>query len=228
MQHLDGCYERVARAREVLEDLKRRADDICEAKRDGVLIERKPGRVRLSDGREVDAVIGKAKFPIEPVPLIISILVGEIVYHLRTALDYLIYELAQFDAKEVIKTTQFPMEEFEKGFEGRRNSFLKGVSDEHVAAIKHLQPFEGCQWTRVLRELSNSDKHRHHTIVASPIMVSPAPGSTEAILAGQDVNVKGDVAVSILFADGTPVVETLEQLHSEVTQVLDMFKTEFE
>lgn len=228
MQDLDGCYERVARAGEHLADLRRRASRICEAKLDSVSIERRPGRVRLPGGREVDAVIGTAKFPIEPVPVIISILVGEIIYHLRTALDYLIYELAQLDAKEVIKMTQFPIEEHENGFKGRRNTFLKGVSDEHVAAIKHLQPFDGCQWTRVLRELSNSDKHRHHTIVTSPVNVAPAPGSTEAILAGQAVDVKGDVSVSILFSDGPPVVDKLEQLQFEVAQVLDTFKPEFE
>lgn len=229
MQHLDGCYARVARAREHLAELKRRAAAICEPKRDSVVIERKPGRVRLPGGREVDAVLGSVKFPVgTPVPLIISILIGEIIYNLRAALDYLIHELAHFDAKEVIDKTQFPIEDSESGFKSRRNNFLEGVSDEHVAAIKRLQPCDGCQWTRVLRELSNSDKHRHHTVVASPVSVSPAPGSTEAILAGQTVDVKGDVSVRIVFRDGTPVVETLEQLQSEVAQVLDAFKPDFE
>ena len=224
---LDGCYQRVARAREHLTDCKQRTAAICETKRDNVFIERKPGRIRLPDGRWKKAVLGTVQAPFGPLPAILSILVGETIYNLRAALDYLVYELAILDSGQVKEKTQFPIDDCEKVFRGRRSSYLKGVNEEHVAALKRLQPCDGCQWTRVLRELSNSDKHRHLTITTAPVTVSPSPGSTEAILAGQPVDVKGDVFVTIVFSNGTPVVETLEQLQSEVVQVLDAFNSEF-
>ena len=227
MHPLDGPDERVARAREHLVDLKERIDVICEATRQEVFIKREPGRVKLPNGREVDAVIGHAEWPIKPVPVIISILIGETIYNLRAALDYLVYALANPGAVVVNEKTQFPIEETEESFKGRRKNWLKGVSDPHVAAIQALQPFEGCNWTRMLGELSNSDKHRHHTVVVNAVRIAPTPGSTEDIMVGKSVDVKRDVSVNVHFPNGALIIETLEQLQSEVAAVLDKFHPEF-
>jgi hypothetical protein len=227
MHPLDGTYERMARAGEHLADLRDRADAICEEKRQGVVIHREPTRFQLEDGREIDGVFARADWTSEPIPVVISILIGEVIYNLRAGLDYLVYALANPGTVVVNEKTQFPIENTENAFVSRRNTFLKGVTDKHVASIERLQAFDGCDWTRTLRDLSNSDKHRHHTIVANPVHVTTAPGSTEAIIAGEVVDVEDDIAVSIFFRDRTPVIETLEQLLSEVTQVLDAFKPEF-
>ncbi len=227
MHPLDGAYERVNRAREHLADLKQRADTFCQNKRDSVVIQRKPATFRLADGREVKGVLGSATVPVSPLPPIIGILVGETVYNLRASLDYLVYELARFDAGKVIEMTQFPIEDTESGFKGKRNSYLKGISEKHVESIQKLQPCAGCRWTQRLREISNPDKHRHLVTGASPVIISPSSGSTEAIMSGQTANVKNDVVVQITFNDRTPVVETLEQLLSEVAKTLDTFKPEF-
>jgi len=40
-----------------------------------------------------------------------------------------------------------------------------------------------------------------------------------------DMNV--EVTFEVHFDDGTPVIETLEILHSEITSVLDEFKPDF-
>jgi hypothetical protein len=37
---------------------------------------------------------------------------------------------------------------------------LKGINPLHMAAIERLQPYKGCGWTKMLRDLSNPDKHR--------------------------------------------------------------------
>ena len=228
MHELDGAYERTRRARNHLTNLKRRIKAFTQVMRDDVFIERKPAIIRLPDGTEVAGVLGTATSTIRPVPLIISILVGETIYNLRAALDYLVYELARHDAERIIDGTQFPIERREEGFKGRRTTWLKGINDEHVTAIERLQPYKGCDWSSLLRDLSNPDKHRHLTAVENPVVISPSPGSTEAIIAGQTVDVKDDVSVSIVLGDGTPVVEALQQLQSEITQVLDAFKPEFE
>ncbi len=228
MHELDGAYERTRRTRNHLTNLRRRIKAFTQLIRDDVDIERKPATFRLPDGREVTAVLGSATSTIRPVPLIISILVGETIYNLRAALDYLVYELARHDAKRIVDGTQFPIESREESFKGRRNTWLKGISDDHVTAIERLQPYKGCNWSSLLRDLSNPDTHRHLTAVKNPIVVSPSPGSTEAINAGQTVDVKDDVSVSIVLHGGTPVVEALQQLQSEITQALDAFKPEFD
>lgn len=82
-------------------------------------------------------------------PLDLSIRVGETVYNLRSAMDYLIYSLARHDSGRIQKGTQFPIESGKQGFLRRRNTFLRGVADEHVAKIERYQPYRGCPWTPI-------------------------------------------------------------------------------
>ncbi|MGA2670852.1 MAG: hypothetical protein ABSF21_05515, partial [Dehalococcoidia bacterium] len=78
-----------------------------------------------------------------------------------------------------------------------------------------------------LRDISNPDKHRRITVVDSPIVVGSEVDSTEALLANQSVNVKDIFSFEIIFQDGTPVIETLEQFVFKVIETLDSFKPEF-
>lgn len=224
---MDGAYQRVKRAKIHLANLKKRMRVFRQVIDDSIVIERKPGMVRLENGRDVQGVIGSASFTIPKTPYILTILIGETIYNLRAALDYLIYELAQLDSKQIIEGTQFPIEGSKKRFDSRRENFLKGVSDEHIAVIKGLQPCYGCQWTKMLQSISNPDKHREFTIISRGVDIGIMPGSTEAIIANQPVDVKAGVSVNVAFSDGTPIIETLEQLHSEITKVLDLFKPKF-
>ena len=54
-----------------------------------------------------------------------------------------------------------------------------------------------------------------------PIQRAPHP------VTGIEVEMKVYVAGSILFRDGTPVIETLEKLILEVGETLEAFKSEF-
>jgi len=228
MQPLNGAYKRVERAGKHLTNLNRRVNIAQQAIIDSVVLQRKPQKFQLSDGRVVNGVLGSVTFPLNaPIPPIINILIGETIYNLRAALDYLIYDLARLDSGKVINGTQFPIEDVVKRFKGRRNTFLKGLSDEHVAAVEGLQPCHGCHWTKILRDISNPDKHRHLTFVRHPINISLSEGSTEAIIAGKAVDVKKDIYAQIAFSDGMPVVETLNKLKVEITKTLDAFKPEF-
>lgn len=227
MHRLDGAHQRIDRAEEHLNEVRLRCEAHGQAIRQTVAIERKPATFRFPDGREVQGVLGQLSGQLGPVPDRVSILVGETIYNLRAALDYLVYELALCDAGEVRFGTQFPIESTEKGFVRRRPNYLNGVSQAHIAAIKWLQPYKGCNWTARLRDISNPDKHSHLTILASPIRLSPAPGSTQRIIAGEAVDVESDVSVLVAFSDGTPVVETLEQLLASVAQTLQAFDPDF-
>jgi hypothetical protein len=230
MHPLDGAYDRVSRAREHLEDLKPQVNALRQATHNRVSLNRKPGVFTLPDGRRVPAVRGSVSTLIIPAPLRVSTLISEVAQNLRIPLDYLAYELACFDAKRIVDHTQFPVADSEERFKDllARYNLRDTLTTDHIAAIERLQPLRGCHWIARLGELCNPDKHRHLTGVISPIVITLLPGSTEAILAGKPMHMKHDIAVQIAFSDGTPVVESLEQFHSQVSQVLRDFEPEFE
>jgi hypothetical protein len=179
----------------------------------------------------------------EPWPML-SVLVGEVVYNVRAALDYFVYELAFIDSGKPQRGTQFPIESTPEGFARRRKTFLKGVSDEHVALIERLQPHAGCQWTKILALLSNPDKHMHLTVLAnmteSVAKVSKGEfGAFDHVATGQvfraesgpnpgDVHVDFSVSIRIAFPEGPEVVETLEVLKTQVSQALQGFKADIQ
>jgi Holliday junction resolvasome RuvABC endonuclease subunit len=45
---------------------------------------------------------------------------------------------------------------------------------------------------------------------------------------GTDVYVKARLASTIQFTDGTPIIERLEEIKSEIAHVLEKFKPEFQ
>jgi hypothetical protein len=68
------------------------------------------------------------------------------------------------DSGNATPRTQFVIADSEERWEDQRWR-LKGVGPGHQDAIKRYQPFAGCQWTGLLRDLNNPDKHRTLTSV---------------------------------------------------------------
>ncbi len=228
MHRLDGAYERINGARERLDELKPHVQSFHAEKRSSITYNRRPETIILN-GKQKRVVIGTASTRIFPAPLKVSRLIGEVIQHLRISLDYLAYQLTCFDAKSIVERTQFPIADTEKIFNQllRRYNLRGNLSAEHIAAIERLQPYNGCDWTKRLAEFSNPDKHKDLTVVASPVIFSPSPSSTEAIRADKKVDMEGDITILITFGDGTPVIEGLEQLVSQVAKTLDVFNPEF-
>ena len=146
----------------------------------------------------------------------------------RKALDYLVFELARFDAHHIVDKTQFPVADKESEFERQLARYnLKGnLTPENIQRLKHLQPFEGCQWTRWLTEHSNPDKHRFLTAVNSPVVIKIDSSITEAKLAGEHVDPENFTVVQITFSDGAAVIEALEELLKTTVETLDSFKAQ--
>lgn len=182
-------------------------------------------------------------FAIGPDPML-SIFAGEMIYNLRSALDYTVFSLAWHDdtGKRPIgkhaEQLQFPIETHEKGFKGRRATGLKGVSDEHIALIESYQPYNGCDWTRTLRDLSNPDKHRHLIRLAGTFLydsgheyraeIDWAETKTDQHVFPVDaVDVKFYATLDVTFVDGALVAQTLEELQTQVGNLLDVFEGEF-
>jgi len=229
MNPLDGAYQRLDRVGEHLADLRRRGAAVGEVVIDNTAVQHVVIRVLNPDGSPYSVIVSltASRTAASKVPFIISTIVGETIYNLRAALDYLVYELAQLDAGKIVKKTQFPIEDTKNGFHGRRNTYLRGVSDAHIEQIKLLQPFNGCNWTGTLRDVSNPDKHQHLTYATAKFSSSLPPGRAETIIAGETMGMKGDLAVYIAFSDGTPIIDTLEQLKLKVADTLDEFKPDF-
>jgi len=227
MHPLDGAYERINGARENLDTLKPLIKDFTQVVADGVSLDYKEGFVNIK-GERRRVPIGTASAQInQPAPLKVSRLIGYVVQDLRSALDYLVYELARFISKAVVDKTQFVIVDSEEEF--RRNKWhLRGLTGEHITEFEGLQPYKGCQWTGMLRDLSNPDKHRHLLAIKSPVVIRIDPRNTEEILAGRPVDVDSYASILIAFGDGTPVIEGLEQLVLDVAHILDGFKPEFQ
>lgn len=161
-----------------------------------------------------------------PAPLI-SILIGESVYNLRAALDYLVYELAWLDSGQVQEGTQFPIDKSQTEFKRSCKRFLAGVNPTHCDWIEQFQPYNGCKWTPLLQALSNPDKHKQLThvrkYVSSTQRAVKPPVQTET---GMTVDVEDKMVASITI-QGVGVENALRTLHEEVGKVLALFDPEF-
>ena len=168
-----------------------------------------------------------------------GVIIGELTYNLRASLDYLVAELALLDSGKIRKGTQFPIEDTEKGWQRNlKRGYLKGISESHQTIIKRLQPCNGCTCTGILRGISNPDKHTALTwtrvtkLAINPVFSDEGEAPLEINPAVWDasrepVDVYGYIRFEPSLSDGSPVIITLEELVREVSNVLDVFNSEF-
>lgn len=235
---LGSAYRRLDRAREHLADLKARLAAVDERWNSS------NEQLTLQVNFETGEVRPKLPDNFPGVTVECFIVTGELIYNLRAALDYLVFQLAFLDSKRTRTGTQFPIEKNKEDFKRRSRTYLKGVNVPHRAHIATLQPYSRCDWTKTLARLSNADKHRELTIVAHEISgqllrttgpVGSFADSTHGFVGrakladGTEVDMHVDFRLqrSVTFLDGTPVVETLEQLAAGVAETLDFFKPDF-
>ena len=158
------------------------------------------------------------------------VIAGEVLYHLRTAQDYLVYNLAWLDTGAPQEHTAFPIVTGDKwNSEGRRQ--VKHLSSAHREAIRAYQPFAGCTWTSDLRELSNQDKHRLIVDVANEI-AGGVVISSDTVRPDRDdpsrlvIDVVPDMP-QLVMDDGRPVVPLLGGLIREVSRTIFAFQGDF-
>ena len=177
-------------------------------------------------------------FPDAPPDLPLAI--SDAVHNLRAALDYLVYELALKDSGSIQNGTQFPIE-IEKsktlpsgtkiGWNHVVDRFLKGVNQGHRDAIESLQPYKGVNWTKLLKDISNPDKHRKLTKIAvdSTLSVWETPkGRGKTMPTGETLYVDPHQTVFIELDDGpTYLLTSLITLHACVTDTVNEFYRQF-
>ena len=240
MQHpLHGAYERVSRAHFHIRELKGCLSFVADSIKKKTLPYEKYVASQLRLKPEESFSPGSRPIEIPPEMMLpqFPFIMGETIYNLRSALDYLVYEISGHRSG-----TQFPIEDVKlskdrkRGFDTKRKTFLKGVSNSHVAAIELLQPYKGCTWTKTLRNISNPDKHRHLTIMLGHWDASTVYKGVEPQVPDNDSGKPGfsdahtqvhlQSALSIKFPDGSAVIETLQILSRDVMGAIKSFESD--
>lgn len=99
---------------------------------------------------------------VEDVPPLLSSIVGDAIQNLRTALDYLAYQLVVVGTgSEPSDRVYFPIFNSEKEYEAKKLGKIKGASEDAIKAIDSLKPYKGGNdllWQ--IDKLNIVDKHR--------------------------------------------------------------------
>jgi hypothetical protein len=159
----------------------------------------------------------------------VDLLAGEILYHLRTTLEYVAYNLAWLDRGRPTKRTYFPMDLTESAWRHRAADLKKQMSSEHIEALHEYQPFAGCDWTLRLKSWSNDDRHnfllgaaREYTVAFSPQEAEPDPDNPSRVR----MRLTPEPPKFTLPA-GEAVAVALEDLCVKVAGVVDRFQGDF-
>lgn len=173
-----------------------------------------------------------------------DIIVGETVYNLRAALDYLVYALAcSQNEGEHVPRTQFPIEASLEVFEARITgmlpprkgekksrrvtAFLAKLDRTAIDKLRELQPFAGCEWTKLVAALSNPDKHRklidHAQDGTLPYSRAAFVAKVTAIGRRTKLSDLGVPTKIVVSESGEPILPTLVLLEKNVRLTLDDF-----
>jgi hypothetical protein len=167
---LGGCHMKITRAWEHREGL----DAVV-----GPALNWESDPIQLS--AKLDPDTGDHVFRVTAIPeewvMRIGVILGDIVHNLRSALEYLFFELCceylGADKTERLGSqVQFPIEDCSQGLANKRQHFNK-IPSSHWAIIDGAQPYQRTDLPkgralRALRNLSNRDKHR----VLNPLLLS--------------------------------------------------------
>jgi hypothetical protein len=222
---LDGAFQRIFRAQNYIRE--------C----DGLM------RHFASVSEDVIIANYNTSTPIEfpDIPSDLPLAVSDAIHNIRAALDYLVYELALKDSGAIQEGTQFPFEHCRTGkspggnpigFEAVKDRFLRGVNATHRAMIEKLQPYNGHDWAKNLRDISNPDKHRRltpfHVRDTMNVWIHGPHADGKKLPTGETVRVDPTHTVFIELGDRKLwVMQTLHGIHGAVSGTLAAFQVEF-
>ncbi|HEX6204497.1 MAG TPA: hypothetical protein VFZ29_01640 [Solirubrobacterales bacterium] len=104
----------------------------------------------------------------DPVPDSLSLISGDVIHNLRSALDHLIWQLVVANGGEPNDKTAFPIWQSETKYKSGRPGYAKGISKAALKILDGLKPYEGgndALWR--LHKLDIIDKHRLLLTVAA-------------------------------------------------------------
>lgn len=132
-----------------------------------------------------------------------GVLIGEVLYHLRSSLDHIVNGLVESPTR----SNEFPIYARPSDYRSNEERLLAGVASEHRTTIYDLQPFrlnEDCPtettiWS--LHELARLDRHRflHFAelyLLDLPIVFNPAGGAVIDWMVEMPCRIEHDAVVA--------------------------------
>jgi len=146
-----------------------------------------------------------------PIPSRIPILAGECLQGLRSALDYVAWQLALAQSDKPPQNTAFPIFCAEKAYERDRLRFIGGINPAIHPIFDSVQPYHvGDKATEhplwVLHRLANDDKHKVPYVIGSlpsGLGFDRPPGVDAAIIGKVGPFEDGEVVATVAIIAGT-------------------------
>ena len=190
MKPLDGAYAKLAWGIEHIHALQAERDRLLgELKRPPIVFRQE---LNPKTNEWVVSVEEVAEFPT------LSLFVGDAANNFRSALDYLISEIAFIDGGGIDRPrsrSQFPLTNHPDYFRDHTSTMLEGLLDSHRAMIERFQPYRGWKGLDfhplgLLRDINDDDKHR----LVTPTPVTAANLSTKFPHWGHNCNFDGRIS----------------------------------
>jgi hypothetical protein len=241
---LSGCYAKIERAKKHIGEFNREKIAFLESNPYAVVTKFDP------ESNITESILGV----MPGLPTHLSTTVGDAIQNLRSALDYLVAELARKNGNDP-KLVYFPISETAEKYVSESKGKTKGISLEVKEFIDSIEPYGGGDgndlW--ILHTLNNADKHRllmpiavnlAHEVVFS---LSPegntfttmvdSPGLNQGdVLGSVSGNSEGQQRIQFTFdvafgkpdsISGEPVLRTLEYLGYMVETIVGTFNAKF-
>jgi hypothetical protein len=193
-------------------------------------LDRRPHRLVA----DVNYTTGRGVLRIErviPIPLALSLTLGEFLYQLRAALDNCLQAVAVIDSGESpppqTDQLEWPICLDEDAWEGTRKRRLSSLHPELQDALRAIQPFQakcpGWNSLRLLHDMARLDRHRALHLVT----VFNAAGRIgydqkviRALVAGPDAGLDPNVVATFTYTGSGPIQH--EELHVDLEFDVDV------
>jgi hypothetical protein len=167
---LDGCWAKIERAKEQVGHLEGEITTLLNS-----------GAYTIVGDNQFDRQSYAFKLLGPPVPLRIAVITGEIIHHLASCFDHIVWALAKKNGLADIKRSNFPVCQTPVKFkEAVRKGALKGISASEHPLIEALQPYRSSDPSnsilQIVHDLDITDKHKllvvvTHTLVMGNMLV---------------------------------------------------------
>jgi hypothetical protein len=158
---LDGCWAKIERANENIKNLE--AEVAAFTHSDHYIV------IRHFD-RQAKEMVFRAQ-P-QAIPSRFSVLAGEIVHHLRSSLDHVVWALARKRHPNPTFRIQFPIcTESQEFIRAKKRGIIQGIAGSAQAIIEAVQPYKKTpprdDPLAILDDFSITDKHKLLAVVVS-------------------------------------------------------------
>ncbi len=181
---MDGCWAKIERADEHIRylatEIQRFADSNVDRYRVFTEIDRESGL----------CVVKAVDQGLDAPPLRLSVIIGEILHHMRSSLDHLVWALVSRKNANASFRVSFPICESVAQYDKAvRDGIIKGVPGRARALIDSVQPYREKKPRNsalfALHELNRTEKHRllivAFGVVAAPNKIDVDPGKSDIV-----------------------------------------------